>query len=144
MHHFGEIVDGKMQLSEIGNIVNLEWLKTFEMRPDMNLYMDEYIIMPNHFHCIVFIGDNQYNTKINDAQSYKNQFGPQRKNLSSIIRGFKIGVTSNARLIMPEFAWQSRFYDKIIRNNKGLENVRNYIFNNPMNWQDDELNKKEQ
>ena len=61
-HYFGEIVNGEMQLSEIGKIAQSEWLKTIELRPDMNLLLDEFIVMPNHFHCIVCIGDNQYNT----------------------------------------------------------------------------------
>ena len=61
-HYFGEIVDGEIQLSEIGKIAKLEWLKTIELRPNMNLLLDEFVVMPNHIHCIVCIGDNQYNT----------------------------------------------------------------------------------
>ncbi len=49
--YFGEIFNGEMTLSEIGKIVNAEWLKTFEMRPDMNLYRGEFVVMPNHFSC---------------------------------------------------------------------------------------------
>jgi len=166
-HFFGEIMDRKMNLSEIGIIVELEWLKTFDMRPDMNLYMGEYIIMPNHFHAIIGIGDNKYNipstscrdamhcvsttnteTKTNDVittnnatnTDYKNQFGPQSKNLSSIIRGFKIGVTKNARMIQPDFQWQPRFYDHIVRNDQSFHRISNYITNNPKQWDQDEFN----
>lgn len=160
-HYFGEIIDGEMQLSEIGEIVESEWIKTFEMRPDMNLEMDEYVVMPNHFHAIIIIGENRYNTHCGNAKPYNggmpcrdamhcvsttttqtktNKFGPQSKNLSSVIRGFKIGVTTNARKIDPSFEWQPRFYDHIIRNSKSLENIQNYIFNNPLQWKDDEYN----
>jgi hypothetical protein len=59
--YFGNIVNGEMVLSEIGKIVEPEWLKTFEMRPDMNLQMGEYVVMPNHFHAIISIGINKYN-----------------------------------------------------------------------------------
>jgi len=52
-----------MILSDIRNIVNNEWLKTFEMRSDMNLFMGEFVIMPNHFHGIIGIGENKYNSK---------------------------------------------------------------------------------
>lgn len=69
-HYFGEIVpsksDGKnfeMQFSGIGKAVENEWLKTTEVRPDMNLTLGEYQVMPNHFHAILIIGENQYNTK---------------------------------------------------------------------------------
>ena len=107
-----------MVLNDIGQIVQSEWMKTFEMRPDLNLNMGAYVVMPNHFHSIIGIGKNEYNTPgdVRDAmhwaptpgnkpkpRSPKNQFGPQSKNLASIIRGFKIGVTINARLINPDF-----------------------------------------
>ena len=157
VHYFGEIVDGKMQLSEIGEIAQSEWLKTTELRPDINLWLDEFVVMPNHFHCIVCIGENQYNnvSQCRDAMHcvsttpsamekspHKNKFGVQSKNLSSIIRGFKIAVTTYARKHNINFAWQERFHDRIIRDNNDLENVRAYIFNNPHNWNDDELNEK--
>lgn len=62
-HFFGEIKNGKMILSEIGKIAHSEWLKTFEMRPDMNLIRGEFVVMPNHFHAIIGIGKNQYNAQ---------------------------------------------------------------------------------
>src|SRR5690625_4596008 len=64
-HWFGKITDGVMDLSDIGEIVQSEWFKTFEMRPDMNLWMGEYVVMPNHFHAIIGIGENEYNTQRN-------------------------------------------------------------------------------
>ena len=168
-HYFGEIIDGEMQLSQIGEIVESEWIKTFEMRPDMNLRMDEYVVMPNHFHAIIIIGENRYNTHCGNAmpcrdamhcrdamycvsttttaqtvipitQPKLNQFGPQSKNLSSVIRGFKIGVTKNARILDPDFEWQSRFYDHIISDSKSLKKIQDYIFNNPLQWKDDKYN----
>ncbi len=166
--YFGDIVDGKMNLSEIGKIAQTEWIKTFEMRPDMNLQMGEYVVMPNHFHAIIIIGENDYNTQrslergmehgtqyweqrrdamhcvsttgpTGPTQNPKNQFGPQSKNLASIIRGFKIGVTKNARQIHADFAWQSRFHDHIIRNNESFHRIRKYIRQNPSNWKNDKF-----
>jgi REP element-mobilizing transposase RayT len=167
-HYFGDIINGKMQLNEIGKIVKNEWVKTFEMRPDMNLQMGEFVIMPNHFHAIIIIGDNEYNTQRDTQRTQrrdamhcvstpatanttantntnvtKNKFGPQSKNLASIVRGFKIGVTKNARKIHADFGWQSRFHDHIIRNEKSFKNISNYIINNPMNWNEDKFYKKE-
>jgi len=66
-----------------------------------------------------------------------NKFGPQSKNLASIIRGFKIGVTKYARQNNIKFQWQSRFYDRIIRDEKSLNNIQEYIINNPFNWEYD-------
>jgi REP element-mobilizing transposase RayT len=142
-HYFGNIINAEMQLSEIGKIVKSEWLKTFKMRPDMNLIMDEYIIMPNHFHAIIIIGNNKYNSDTNTnpdtINTTKNKFGPQSKNLASVIRGFKIGVTKNARQINPGFAWQSRYHDHIIRNDKSFKRIQDYIINNPKNWDNDKF-----
>jgi REP element-mobilizing transposase RayT len=128
-----------MQLSEIGKIVEIEWLKTIDLRPDMNLTLGEYAIMPNHFHCIIVIGKNQYNTHMTQQRQQPNKFGPQSKNLASLIRGFKIGVTTNAKKIHAVFAWQTRFYDHIIRDIEEYERIADYILNNPVHWQNDEF-----
>ena len=144
-HFFGTIFDAKMGLNEIGKIVDREWKRTFDIRPDMNLWMGEFVVMPNHFHAIIGIGKNKYNTKppietqciasLKPQQPTKNKFGPQSKNLASIIRGFKSAITIHARKINPQFSWQSRFHDHIIRDQKSLENISRYIFNNPAVWQ---------
>jgi REP element-mobilizing transposase RayT len=68
----------------------------------------------------------------------KNRFGPQSKNLASIIRGYKIGVTISARVIDPAFGWQSRYYDHIIRNDEEYNRITDYIVQNPTNWEEDE------
>ena len=69
----------------------------------------------------------------------KNKFGPQSKNLSSIIRGFKIGVTKNARIINKDFTWQSRFHDHIIRNDEAYQRISEYIDTNVENWERDKF-----
>ena len=196
--YFGDVVNERMQLSEIGEIVKQQWLKTFEMRPDMNLQMGVWQIMPNHFHAIIGIGENEYNRKPDgnaeperrmdgnaetgrrmdgnagtgrrrDAMHCvstsappepsapsppsapsnpsaqptppKNHFGPQSKNLASIIRGFKSGVTQNARQIHADFAWQSRFHDHIIRNEQSYWQIEKYIIENPIHWDIDKFNQ---
>jgi putative transposase len=77
-NYFGKIITSgidndhfEMKLSETGCIVESEWQKTPEVRPDMNLIIDEYQIMPNHFHAILIIGDNEFNTNktIHDPRS---------------------------------------------------------------------------
>jgi len=137
-HFFGDVLNGNMVLSDIGKIVKSQWIKTFEMRPDMNLIMHNYIIMPNHFHAIIGIGKNKYNGDLGrDAMHCVSSFGSQSKNLASIIRGFKIGVTKNARILNMNFKWQTRFHDHIIRNENSFLIISNYIINNPKNWTQD-------
>ena len=165
----GKIENQKMIQSTLGKLVEQEWLKSPEIRPDMNLELGEFMVMPNHFHGIIFIGNNEFNrrdamhrvsTKTNtntntdtdmdfrDAMHrvstdgvFKNEFGPQSKNLASIIRGFKSAVTVRARKINPEFGWQSRFHDHIIRNQKSYETISQYIIDNPKKWIDNEFGK---
>ena len=60
-HYFGTITNGVMILSEIGKIVQEEWIKAPKIRPDMNIRLGEFIVMPNHIHGIIIIGRNQYN-----------------------------------------------------------------------------------
>ncbi|MEX0966062.1 MAG: hypothetical protein WD077_02410 [Bacteroidia bacterium] len=46
-HFFGEIEKGRMHLSDMGRIAEKEWNKTPELRPDMNLELGEFIVMPD-------------------------------------------------------------------------------------------------
>jgi REP element-mobilizing transposase RayT len=69
----------------------------------------------------------------------KNQFGPQRKNLASIVRGFKSAVTTFARKNDIEFGWQPNYYEHIIRNENEYYRIKNYIKNNPKKWAEDKL-----
>jgi len=71
----------------------------------------------------------------------KNQFAPQSRNLGSVIRGYKTGVTKYARKRHPSFAWQARYHDSIIRNRKSFERIQHYIRNNPKKWKNDCFNR---
>ena len=170
--YFGEVINGEMQPSEIGQVVNEEWFKTPGLRPDMNVELGEFVVMPNHIHGIVIIGANEYNSDggvvalgidadINaridgrdairvdgrDAMhrvsttTAKNQFGPQRKNLASIIRGYKSVVTTYARKNQIDFAWQPRFHEHIIRSEDDYDRISTYIAHNPENWNQDKFFK---
>lgn len=134
--YFGKISKGINHLSVLGNIVEEEWLKTPKIRPDMNITPDTFVVMPNHFHAIIGIGENIFNQSSGISL---NTFGPQRKNLASIMRGFKSAVTARARLINPDFAWQAGFYDRIIWEDSDFITYWDYIKDNPKKWEDDEF-----
>ena len=69
----------------------------------MNLESGGFIVMPYHIHEIMIIGRNRYNSEIDNnvviakaeihCSSTRNKFGPQSKNLASIIKGYKTAVT---------------------------------------------------
>ena len=139
-HYFGEIVNEKLQLSEIGKIALQYWLDIPKHFPFVGL--DEFIIMPNHIHGILFFDKKTDNGVTDNAQSeHPPIFGCQSQNLGSVIRGFKSSLKRYANENDINFSWQERFHDHIIRDNDGLINVRKYILNNPPNWTDDELNE---
>ncbi len=135
VHYFGKIMDKKMILNELGQQVENEWVKTLEIRPDMNLELGVFTVMPNHFHGIIIIGQNAYNQKYR-----KSKFAPQSKNLASIMRGFKSAVKTFAlKSGIADFDWQERYHDHIIRDAESFERIQNYILHNPENWDKDKF-----
>lgn len=71
----------------------------------------------------------------------KNTFGPQIRNLPSIIRGFKAASKNKINSKFDNnFQWQPRYYEHIIRNEQDYARIKDYIANNPINWQNDKNN----
>lgn len=136
INYFGKITDSELQAYEIGKIAHSEWYKTTQLRPDMNLELGEFVVMPNHIHGIIMVGANEYNM-LPAHTEYKNQFAPQFKNLSSVIRGYKSAVTAYAKKNTIAFNWQTRFHDHLIRSKDDYDRISNYIINNPSKWHDD-------
>ena len=62
--------------------------------------------------------------------------------LSKIINGFKNVSTKTIRKQTHSFHWQRSYYDHIIRNEESLQNIRQYIKNNPLKWSEDRENPK--
>jgi REP element-mobilizing transposase RayT len=147
VHWLGEIYKTNLKvdhrLSEIGKIVEEEWIKTPSVRKDMGIRLGEFLVMPNHFHGILIIRNKRAKDAMHRVSTLeKNKFGPQSKNLASIIRGFKSAVTMRARRIEPEFKWQPNYHDHIIHNENEYDRIEEYISLNPENWNEDRLNKK--
>lgn len=122
---FSEINEDQIQLSELGKLVEEKWFAI----PTVYLHIEigEYVIMPDHFHGIIYF--NQPNFK---NRSTVPAYEPQRKNLSSVIRGFKAAVTVASRSNFPTFKWQRGFHDQIMWNQKSIDAHRAYIINNPI------------
>jgi len=141
INYLGKIINGKMELSEIGGIVYFEWGNTEKIRT--NVLIDEFIVMPNHIHGIVIIEnetvvETHCNASLRGINTPINKFGPQSNNLSAIVRGFKGATTNKIHSVgFNNFAWQSRFYERIIRNENELNRTREYIINNPIKWEFD-------
>lgn len=141
-HYFGEISNNNMILTEIGLQASILLDKISMIYNGVSI--PSYIIMPNHIHLIISIIKNKNihnhdkiinNNNINEKMS---DIAKKRGRLSLIISKFKTSLTRYAIKNDIPFAWQERFYDRIIRNQNEFINVDNYIKNNISNWRDDE------
>lgn len=151
-HYFGEINNGAMCLSPIGTIANVLW---HELKNHFNhIELDAFVVMPNHIHGIIAINNNGGNGMVVvphtervvsphdvDAKTIgQRRFQHQGSGtLSSIVGSYKSAVSRHAHRLGYDFAWQSRFYDRIIRHNDALTRVQTYIVNNPLNWKEDKF-----
>lgn len=138
INYFGEIKSDKILLSEIGKITLWCWKeipKHFE-----NIELDEFMIMPDHIHGIIKINNTFLKSVGNaDLRSLQNKENNRTKmQLSLIIHGFKSSVT---RMVHKNFIfeWQKSYYDRIIRNEKEYLAIKQYIKDNPKNWNKDSV-----
>jgi len=141
---FWEIIKWKIYLNEYGNIVEKFWneiIKHYE-----NVKIDDFIIMPNHIHGIIILVGNEYFRSVywNNNQIKGSENINSIPNLSNIIKWFKIWCTKEIRNKYNDFIfwWQKSFFDVIIQNDEQLEKTRQYIINNPLKWELDVNNKK--
>ncbi len=131
---FGNIINDKMVLNNLGRVAEKEWQKTASMRN--NVELKEFVIMPNHIHAIIVIKD------VEGISSYAltDKFRSPTKTLGAIIRGYKSSVTKQINILrnikgMP--IWQRNYYEHIIRNTQELEKIQEYIINNQLKWSED-------
>ncbi|HUX53328.1 MAG TPA: transposase [Williamwhitmania sp.] len=172
-NHFGDVVNGKMNLSGVGIIADILWHEI--KNHTQNIELGEFVVMPNHVHGILILNGNGTveTNNITDGDAYvdggacvetthalslqspqsqqspqppqqtigQKRFQNQGKNtLSSIIGSYKSAVSKHAHRLGFNFAWQSRFYDHIIRNEQSFQTISEYIINNPSKWNDDKFN----
>lgn len=121
-----------LRLTQIGQIANDFWQDIPKHYPFVEL--DEFVIMPNHVHGILFFNRPE------KSDWTENKFGSQSQNLGAVVRAFKASVKRYANNSQIEFDWQTRFHDRIIRDDRELRAIREYIINNPEKWADDDLN----
>jgi REP element-mobilizing transposase RayT len=145
-HFFGAVKGNDVQLSPIGEIAAKFWSEIPSHHKGIEL--DEWIVMPNHVHGIVIINNRveTFHGKTFRGTSLPEKpkmsaISPKTGSLSVVIRSYKSAVSYRVGLNgFKEFAWQSRFYDHIIRDEKSLNNIRQYIFDNPIKWETDKEN----
>jgi len=131
----GKIVNAAVHLSDAGQIVKKEWLRTPLVRP--GIYLDEWIIMPDHFQAILFM-DEEIHRDMGGVGAHRcapeMELHREPRTLGSIIAQFKATTTrriNEIRAMQGQKIWQRNYNDRIIRNEVELDKVRKYIRNNP-------------
>ena len=167
-HFFGEISSGEknepeMVLTQVGQFVE-EQLQNVT-RHYSYAEIPLWVVMPNHVHAIVVIGDancrdaihrvsapqnvgdaiNRVSTdETNDVGGVTGNRNPMLKNcLGAVVRGLKARVTKFAKDNNIPFAWQTRFYDHIVRNQPEMNHIAEYIENNVAKWKLDKFYNNE-
>jgi REP element-mobilizing transposase RayT len=144
-HLLGEVVNGKMELSISGRIVKNTWENLPKHFKDVKLY--DYIIMPDHIHGIICIGEPFGKIISNGFEDEDNEEieenlrtppkGTSSGSLNSIIQNFK---SVSTRLINQKNKtsgvkfWQRNYHERIIKNEDAFDKIRNYIIQNPSKW----------
>jgi REP element-mobilizing transposase RayT len=141
---FGNVVDNQIKLNKFGKIVQQYWLRISEYFD--NVVLDEFVIMPNHIHGIVVIRNSSVGAGFPRPI---NQFRPL---FGQIIGYFKYQSTKKINILIkgsgnptptkePNKIFQRSYYEHVIRNEMDLFRIRQYIYNNPGNWEMDQNNK---
>jgi REP element-mobilizing transposase RayT len=149
-HYFGEIQNGKMNLSQTGVIADILWYEI----PNHGSFVElgNFVVMPNHIHGILILNKPDdivvgplHATALQQCHhpETKNErmaaISPKPNTVSTIIRSYKSAVTKHANRLGFENGWQSRFHDHIIRDAGEYQRISEYIVNNPVNWDKDKM-----
>jgi len=126
-----------MRLNDAGRMALSEWEALPRRFPTIDL--DAFVIMPNHVHGIIVITQ----TPIGATTGATTRVAPT---VGDVVGAFKsITTVLYTRGVKqsgwPPFVgrlWQRNDYEHIIRDERELERIREYILNNPANWATDE------
>ncbi|HEY9851865.1 MAG TPA: transposase [Leptolyngbyaceae cyanobacterium] len=143
---FGKIINGIMQLNIAGATVEAVWHNLPHHFSFIEL--DAFVIMPNHVHGIIAIGEPQNNIANNQLLTNQTDSQPPVPkgttpgSLGSILQNFKSVSTRRVNRFTRNSGtiWQRNYYEEIIRNEQAYNNIRRYIIENPLNWENDEEN----
>lgn len=135
---FGSIKNQIMILNEVGKIASKYWLEIPVHFPFVEL--DSFIIMPSHSHGVLILNDHCKDVAGNVSTEVINEkfsrLSPKKYSLSKVVRSYKSAIIKWCNVNNHKsFAWQPRFFERIIRNEKELYNIRKYIEQNPLKWE---------
>jgi REP element-mobilizing transposase RayT len=121
-----------MHVNGLENIVRDEWHNSVNVRPEVQL--DAFIVMPNHVHGVILLGQNVF---VGATGRSPFSAGIPKRSLGSFIGGFKSVTTkriNDLRGTPKAPVWQRNYHDHVIRDENSLTHIREYIQNNPLQW----------
>ncbi|MCY3747660.1 MAG: transposase [Chloroflexi bacterium] len=144
---FGAVKDGTVRLNASGQLMMETWEWLGRRYPYVEL--DEYVVMPNHLHGIIILTDTAESGfglatgRIAGSDHSRAARSERRKSLGSLVGAFRTVATRRANLAQAtegRVIWQRNFYERVIRNERELGLIRQYIANNPLAWESDQEN----
>jgi putative transposase len=139
----GEIVDGEMLLNTCGEIARDEWFKTAQIRSNVQLHQEEFVIMPNHLHGIIWIIEPNVRARRRRAPTHESFGNSVTGSIPTIVRSYKSAVTKRINQLLDSPGapvWKRNYYEHIVRNEAELTAIQKYIQNNPLKWEFDQDN----
>jgi putative transposase len=138
--YYGRIMDGVMKPSILGEYAEACWRGIPSHHK--NVTIDEFIVMPNHVHGIIVIDGAEWMPSLGRKGERRRPqplptVSPRTSSLGAIVRSYKSAVSTWAHTQRLKFEWQPRFHERIIRGKNSLANIRQYIRDNPANWEKD-------
>lgn len=140
---FGEVLNGEMRPNEIGRVVSQEWFRSANIRAEIELYPDEFVVMPNPIHGIVWIVGHVGATDPRVGEHGRAPLQRSPRSLGAFVAGFTSAVTRRINMMRGTAwaaLWQSGYYEHIIRDEESLNRIREYIMQNPLRWYLDQEN----
>jgi putative transposase len=135
---FGHVLDGEMVSNDAGRMVAEEWMKSADIRNEIEL--EAFVVMPNHVHGIIVIDGRGTARRAPTCE----RFGqPTVGSIPTIVRAFKSACTkqiNELRGTPGAKLWQRNYYEHVIRDEDDLNRIRQYILDNPARWAKDENN----
>ncbi len=142
---FGSVLNSELVLSQAGQIARREWFRTKQLRNSVELFEDEFVVMPNHIHGIIWLIDEpSVGVERRSTPTKNDRPTVSPGSIPAIIRAYKSSVTyaiNSAQNTKGRPVWQRNYYEHIIRDEKDYENIVEYIYQNPYNWEKDEENQ---
>ena len=132
---FGRIHDGTFVPNALGAIVAEEWATTSALR---HATLDAFVVMPNHVHGIVIFETERGAQRIPRVDSHP-PLPRTIQPLGRLVASFKAAVTKRARHEINRDGplWQRNYHEHVIRSERDLATIREYIVHNPAKWADD-------